>query len=51
MHPWIATWLTTRTKKVIMEAERDLKITIKGCYQEYVPQGTVLGPFYVFTVY
>ena len=42
-----------QNQKVIVEAERDLKIyiTIKGCYQKYVPQGTVVGPFYVFTVY
>ena len=38
-HQWIATWLTTRIQKVIVE-ERDLKITrmLSG-----VPQETVLG--------
>ena len=45
-HQWIATWLTTRTQKVIVEGERSKdKRVLSG-----VPQGTVLGPL-MFLLY
>ena len=45
-HQWIATWLTTRIQRVIVEGE---KSTDKGVLSG-VPQGTVLGPL-MFLVY
>ena len=45
-HQWIATWLTTRTQKVIVEGERSKD---KRVLSE-VPQGIVLGPL-MFLLY
>ena len=43
---WIATWLTTRTQKVIVEGERSKDKRVPS----EVPQGTVLGPL-MFLLY